>query len=170
MKFYIANGETRKKLLDLYHQDEAKSKARNALVKKYKAMGHVSNGNIMVGMVFKGEPLKPWRSVKSSVAGHAAPDRTKEGKAIRAEMDATACHSWLDVARIVGVVSWHPGEFSIPNFRVWGSTVVFGVDDRDTPNPDCKRISDMRYEAMLEQEKAKRKKKRLTRCKKANAG
>lgn len=157
MKFYVATGKTKAKLMELYRAAVSAVARRNKFVKRHKAKGHVSKGHEMVGLVFKGPPVSPWRAVKSDVDGHAAPDRTKAGKVLRDEMDGMKKYSWLDVATAIGVVGWHPGTFSIPDFRVYGQTVVFGCDDRDTPNKDCGRISDVQYEAMVAKEKAKAK-------------
>lgn len=159
MKFYIAEGKVREKLLALETERLAVSKARQALAKRFNAKGAIVEGDRIVGLVFEGEPPSPWKLKKNNhgLDGFCAPDNSKAGSAIRSEMLTLSDVCAFEIAAAVGVPPLWPGRYTPAQYRVYGETIGIALDDRAKPGKDCRRISDVEFEA-LAKKKVRRKK------------
>lgn len=167
MKFFIARGDVRKKLLALHGQRQSSYAERERFAKRFRGKPMTQDGTF-VGLNFptkkNGEATcKPpfrWKKVRGPEGTHAmvaVPDRSREGKLVRAEMaeERYQSPSWMDIVDAIGM-SWNTvfdGRFQIPDFNMWrNGDIVFCCDHRVEPK-GCYRISDVEYEKRLACEK-----------------
>lgn len=165
MKFYMAQGEVKKKLLELDKKREAAREARFRFAERYGAKGPVAQGSHLLGLVFDTNitPPSPWKFLKRSrIEGEAVPTNSAEGRAVREEMkeEQYADVDNFTLSKVLGIPPFVFGRpYSQPDFRVWGKEVVVGVDSDKEPK-QCRRISDMEYERRLKKVEAKEKAKK----------
>jgi len=160
MKFYIAEGDVKAKLLALREQQNIVIKARRKLVKEFRAKGHTTQQHLMVGLVFDSPPPLPWKLSKrlsKHVPNTYTPNNSKEGIELRRRMqhECTDPVDRFTVSNAVGVEPFFPGSFTVSAFTVLCGKVVVGLDDRHDPKHELKRISDVEYERLLAKAKAK---------------
>lgn len=160
MKFYIAEGEARTKLLELGRKRTEVMKARNKMVGREKSAGAVSRNGRMMGLVFRQHPGKPWKLSKTlsrDVPDTYVPDNSKEGRALRLEMQSyTDPVNYLSVSDALEVQAIFIGTFTCSAFTLLCGHVVVGLDDRNDTPKGCRRISDMEYEELVRKEQTER--------------
>lgn len=161
MKFYIATKETRKKLLELDKGRDAAMELRHLFVGRFKGKGSVSRGSQMIGIVFTKDPPSPWvysKKFSATVPATHIPDRSADGKKVRAEMESlTDPVNGFVLAEILNVQPMFLGRYVPPQFAVYRGKAIIGLDDRSDNPVKSKRISDVQYEKLLALMKQKQK-------------
>jgi hypothetical protein len=154
MKFYIAEKQSRERLLDLDAKRKEVGRLRNRLVKSLKGKGTVSVGPSVRGIVFDGKPPPNWvlsKRLSESVPNTYAPDRSRLGRSIKEQLEELydPADGWA-VGEAVGVtnVLILGRRFIMPQFVVLGGQVIVCLDNAHRPK-HCKRISDVEYEALV---------------------
>jgi len=188
-RFYMVKAETG--TFELFHQlylkDKAAGKAKLAFMRKHKASEVFSTPQSgIVGITFtdkkllKSPPSASWKVFKKEVRGMSSgrtpfvPDiKTKEGKALRAEMSEPKYRTsddW-DIADIACPKSnkqyFLDGQYIRFGYQRLDDEFIVICDARFKVNSDLERISDIEYERILEQENKKLK--RTTNKKKSTA-
>ena len=164
MKFYIAEGTTRDKLLALDFARTDIMECRNRFSREFKAKGCVVFGTQLVGLVFDDGAPKPWvpsKKLSKHVPNSFVPDNSKDGKELKTRMrDYQDPVDHYSVSGAVGAkIFFGAGQFSIAGFAILCGRVVVGLDERAKTPKGCKRISDTEYESLLKKEKRKRRSK-----------
>lgn len=162
MKFYMAQGEVKEKLLELDKKRQSAHEARFRFAQRYGAKGPIVQGSHLLGLVFDKNttPPAPWKFLKrSKIEGEATPTNSAEGRAVRDEMkeEQYAGVDSFTLSKILGIPPFVFGRpYCTPDFRVWGKEVVVGIDSDKEPK-QCRRISDVEYERRLKKAETKEK-------------
>lgn len=166
MKFYLATGKSRDKLLALHEESTQVRRNRNKFCGEFKANGCVLHQSRLVGLKFCHDAPSPWvpsKKLSQDVPDSFVPSTSKEGRELRKRMRGVEYTDPIDhfaISAAVGAEAWLPGKFTIAGFTILCGKVIVGLDEYATPRKDCERISDLEYETLLAKEEAARKRKR----------
>lgn len=150
-KFFVAKGETRKKLITLLTKREEKLDEINAFAKRQGAeCSAICDGMVLTfRLVSKVKLGPPWEQKKDGFWD--VKKTTKDGKAKAKEMYAlsSAVPSRFELAEIIGFDCFRGDRFLWPGvYRVKGKVLVKTDGDFKPKTKDLSRISDLEFEKL----------------------
>lgn len=146
-RYYRVSGETKKKLIAIHKRaHEISIEAGKLLTRHGAKSGYGDSQGRIFAFSFPDE--NPRAGLRKRKDGRWVPDSTKAGRAIRAELEAVVPIGFMDIQSACGVALMaDDGQWHRPGLAVKDGRCHIKCHESQTPNKDCKRISDIQGEA-----------------------
>ena len=155
-RYYEALGETKKAIKAIIAVSAANKRAAAALAKSLGASGFMRTFSSSIGGFCFDEPPdeKAWVKGRGDRAYYRPRLSTKAGKKLAAQMQSFILSDSSEVAKLIGMSVFSGVAIRSPGCEVCGNRVIVIVPEDVTPK-GCRRISDLTYERLVIDAKAR---------------